>query len=116
MKIHVQSQGFTLTNAIREHAEHRLNLALTRSSEHIKRVEMRLSDINGPRGGADKRCSIVVELESMPDVVIEDIETDLYVAIDRAADRASLSVGRSIERKRGHVTDPRSAFAPPETD
>ena len=116
MQIRIQSQGFTLTNAIREHAEQRLHLSLTRSSEHIRRVEMHLSDINGPRGGADKRCSILVELESMPDVVIEDIETDLYVAIDRAADRASQSVGRSIERKRGHATDPRPAVTPPETD
>lgn len=116
MQIHIQSQGFTLTEALREHAERRLRYGLTRGSDHIRRVEMRLSDINGPRGGADKRCSIVVALESLPDVVIEDIENDLYVAIDRAADRAGRSVTRCLERKRKHVANPRTDLSPPEAD
>jgi putative sigma-54 modulation protein len=83
---------------LREHAEHRLRFGLTHASDHIRRVEIRLSDINGPCGGADKRCSIVVTLESFPEVVIVDIENDLYVAIARAADRASRSVARRLER------------------
>ena len=37
---------------------------------------MRLSDINGPRGGADKRCHLQVVLAGLPDVVVEDIEAD----------------------------------------
>jgi ribosomal subunit interface protein len=107
MQIHIQSQGFTLTDALRDHAEYRLRCGLTHASDHIRRVGMRLSDINGPRGGADKRCSIVVALESLPEVVIEDVESDLYMAIDRAADRASRSVTRCLERKREHVAGQR---------
>ena len=106
MQIHIQSQDFALTEALREHAERRLRFGLTRGSDHIRRVEMRLSDINGPRGGADKRCSIVVTLESLPEVVIEDIESDLYVAIDRAADRSSRAVARCLERRRAHLDLP----------
>ncbi|MDP3482877.1 MAG: ribosome-associated translation inhibitor RaiA [Sulfuricella sp.] len=116
MQIHIQSQSFTLTDALREHAEHRLRFGLSHASDHIRRVEVRLSDINGPRGGADKRCSIVVALESLPDVVIEDIENDLYVAIDRAADRASRSVARCLERKREHVAGSRQDLSPPQAD
>lgn len=107
MQIHIQSQGFPLTDALREHAEHRLRFGLTHASDHIRRVEMRLSDINGPRGGADKRCSIVVTLGNLPEVVIEDVENDLYVAIDRAADRVSRSVARCLERKREQVAGQR---------
>ncbi|HUX63481.1 HPF/RaiA family ribosome-associated protein [Sulfuricella sp.] len=116
MQIHIQSQGFTLTDALRDHAEYRLRFGLTHASDHIRRVEMRLSDINGPRGGADKRCSIVVALESLPDVVIEDVESDLYVAIDRAADRASRSVARCLDRKREHVAGQRPYLFSPEAD
>ena len=32
--------------------------------------------------------------------MIEDTETDVYVAIDRAADRAGRSVARRLERQR----------------
>jgi putative sigma-54 modulation protein len=37
-----------------------------------------------------------------PDVVIEDTESDLYVAIDRAVERIERSVARRLERQREH--------------
>ena len=40
-----------------------------------------------------------------PNVVIEDTEADLYVAIDRAADRAERAVTRRLERLREHHHD-----------
>jgi ribosome hibernation promoting factor len=99
MQIDIQARNFSLTDALRDHAERRLRLALTSCDEHIQRVVMRLSDINGPRGGEDKRCHLQLVLAGLPDVVIEDIEADLYVAIDRAADRAGRTVVRRIGRQ-----------------
>ena len=97
MQINIQARNFSLTDALRSHAERRLRFALTCCDNHIRRVVMRLSDINGPRGGADKRCHLQVVLAGLPDVVIEDTEADLYIAIDRATDRA----GRTVVRKTG---------------
>lgn len=99
MKIDIQVHDFTLTEALHNHSERRLSFALSCCDDHIKRIEMRLSDINGPRGGADKRCHLRVLLNGLPDVLIEDIEADLYVAIDRACDRAGRTVIRKIERQ-----------------
>lgn len=99
MQIDIQARQFTLTEALRSHAERRLRFALTCCDDHIQRIVMRLSDINGPRGGADKRCHLQIVLNGLPDVVIEDIEADMYVAIDRAVDRAGRSVVRKIERQ-----------------
>lgn len=99
MQIDIQARDFSLTDALRSHAERRLRFALTRCDNRIQRIVMRLSDINGPRGGADKRCHLQVVLAGLPDVVIEDIEADLYVAIDRAADRAGRTLVRKIDRQ-----------------
>ncbi|MFQ5642411.1 MAG: HPF/RaiA family ribosome-associated protein [Thiogranum sp.] len=99
MQIDIQALNFPLTDALRSHAERRLRFALFCCDEHIQRVAMRLSDINGPRGGEDKRCHLQVVLAGMPDVVIEDIEADLYVAITRAVDRAGRTVVRKIGRQ-----------------
>lgn len=88
MQIDIQSQGFTLTASLRDYIKKRLAISLNHGGEYIARVTVRLSDINGPRGGADKRCFVEARLKQLPAVVIEDIETDLYVAIDRAAERA----------------------------
>ena len=100
MQIDIQARNFSLTDALRSHAERRLRFALTCCDDHIQRVVVRLSDINGPRGGADKRCHLQVVLAGLPDVVIEDTEADLYVAIDRATDRAGRTVGRRLARQR----------------
>jgi len=100
MQIDIQARQFSLTDALRSHAERRLRFALTCCDDHIQRVAMRLSDINGPRGGADKRCHLQVVMAGLPDVVIEDTEADLYVAIDRATDRAGRTIGRRLARQR----------------
>ena len=103
MQIDIQTLGFTLTNALREHTHSRLGFALAHGAETIDRVTVRLSDINGPRGGADKRCHIHVAVAHQADVVIEDIQADLYVAIDRATDRAGRALARQIERQRSRT-------------
>jgi len=99
MQIDIQARSFSLTDSLRNHAERRLRFALSCCDGHIQRVVMRLSDINGPRGGADKRCHLRLVLGGLPDVLIEDIETDLYVAIDRATDRAGRTLLRKIGRQ-----------------
>lgn len=100
MKIDIQARKFSLTKALQSHAERRIRTALTCANEQIQRVVIRLSDINGPRGGADKCCHIQVVLSGLPDVVIEDVEADMYVAIDRAADRAGRTVVRKLDRQK----------------
>jgi putative sigma-54 modulation protein len=100
MHIDIQARDFSLTNALSSHVKRRLGFALSSRDIHIQRVLVRLSDTNGPRGGADKCCHIQVVLPQLPDVVIEDTEVDLYAAIDRAADRAGRTVGRRLARQR----------------
>ncbi|MGK0440829.1 MAG: ribosomal subunit interface protein [Pseudohongiellaceae bacterium] len=100
MQINIHARNFILTDAIRTYITRRLAYALSSRDEHIQRINVRLSDINGPRGGADKRFQIQVVLDQLSDVVIEDTEVDLYVAIDRAVDRASRTVDRKLNRHR----------------
>ncbi len=100
MQINIQAKSFSLTSALNCHIQRRLRFALTSSANRIQRVMVRLSDINGPRGGADKRCHIQIVLDGMPDVVIEDTKTDLYAAISRATSRAGRAVARLLRRRR----------------
>jgi ribosome-associated translation inhibitor RaiA len=75
----------------------------------MRKLHVSLSDINGPRGGRDKRCKIQVQLAGGKDVLIEDTEADLYHAIDRAAERADRAVVRRVEHLREF---PRVRLAP----
>jgi ribosomal subunit interface protein len=100
MQIDLQARNFSLTDALRSHVIRRLDSALSTREVYIQRVSVRLSDINGPRGGKDKRCHIQVVMPQLPDVVIEDTDEDMYNAIDGAADRAGRTVGRRLSRQR----------------
>lgn len=100
MQTVIQALNFTLTSALRGYVKRRIGFALSTREDHIQRISVRLSDINGPRGGKDKRCHIQVVIPHMADVVIEDTEEDLYAAIDRAVDRAGRTVGRRLSRYR----------------
>jgi putative sigma-54 modulation protein len=114
MRIDLQARGFDLTQGLREHAERRLQFALGWADRNVRSVSVRLSDVNGPRGGNDKRCQIKIPLAGGPAVVIEDARKDLYVAIDRAAERTERTLARRLGRLREHRPtrpNPRNASA-----
>lgn len=98
MQLNIQARGFKLTESLRSLAERRLRFALGSTSDRVRSIVMRLADENGPRGGVDKRCMIRARLAGASPVVIEQQETDLYVAMDRAADRAGRSVSRQLKK------------------
>lgn len=100
MHIDIHTHGFSLTPGLREYVGKRLAYALSHGDDSITRLTVRLSDINGPRGGDDKRCLIEARLKQVPAVVVEDVEADLYVAIDRAAERAGRALARRLARSR----------------
>ena len=100
MQIVIHALDFSLTDALRRHADRRLRSALTGYDDHIQRVEMRLSGYSGGRGGVDKCCHMRVLLAGLPDVVVEDVEPDLYVAISRAVHRAGRTIRRRLVRRR----------------
>jgi ribosomal subunit interface protein len=102
MHLDIQTSGFSLTDSIRDYTKLRMQFALHRNDKYITRVQVRLADINGPRGGIDKRCQIDLSLAGQNDILIEDIETNLYVAIDRAADRCARTLARKLNRAREH--------------
>lgn len=102
----IQTQDIELTDALRDYTNKRLAYALSHSADHIQRVQVRLMDVNGPRGGVDKSCQVAVHLKRLSPVLVEDIETDLYVAIDRAVERMGRTLARRLSKQRRFVASP----------
>lgn len=98
MQINVQSHGFGLTDSLRAQTERRVRFALGARGDRVHTVSIRLGDDNGPRGGVDKRCTVRVHLAGMAPVIVAQQDTDLYAAIDMAADRAGHAVARRLKR------------------
>jgi putative sigma-54 modulation protein len=102
VRIHVVGRSVEIDDSLRGFVEHRVLLALGRLSPGIHCAIVRLYDINGPRGGMDKKCRIQVRLRSRNSLVVEHTDSNLYAAISRAADRAGRAVVHAKERSSGH--------------
>jgi len=100
MQITIHARDINVDAGLREHVQRRLHFALGWAEQHVGRVSVVLSDLNGPRGGADKCCRLRCALPGTPEMVIEDTQADLATAIDRVADRAGRTLARRLARQR----------------
>jgi hypothetical protein len=81
---------------VRPLAVDRVRFALRRLSWLVPRVRVRLSDVNGPRGGVDKRCRI--EVDGAAPVHVTALARDWRGAIDQAVARAARALLRAWRR------------------
>jgi putative sigma-54 modulation protein len=99
MRLTVRALGFSLTPAMRDRAIRRVQTALGRFASRLGRIHVRLSDVNGPRGGNDKRCHVHMVVPGGREISVHELHTDLYAAIDLAMARAAESMSRALGRK-----------------
>ena len=99
MKLSISGKNIKVDDAMKEHIDRRIRFALSRFSPRISRVSVTVEDVNGPRGGIDKRCRILVKLDRMEELQVEITDADVYAAVDAAADRVGRSVQRKLDRR-----------------
>ena len=75
----------------------RANVTLDRVATRIRFVSVRFEDLNGPRGGIDKRCTVeaVGEFGSL---VASVKSRNYYAAADRALGKLERGVVRALDR------------------
>ncbi len=81
-------------------ATSRAESALGRLTDQVRSVVLRLSDVNGPKGGLDRRCVAEVQLVNGQRLVTHDLGTDWGGAVGQAMDRAAAKVKRLASRRR----------------
>jgi hypothetical protein len=96
VQIDIRARGFSLSLALRTLAEQRLRLAFGSTGGRGLRVGMRLAERSASGGRSEVYCRVRALVPGADPVVIEQHESDLLVAIDRAADRAGRAVSRLL--------------------
>jgi hypothetical protein len=76
----------------------KVHFALRRLSNLVPRAKVQFSDVNGPRGGIDKRCQVELKTESVGTVVIASLARDWRTALDRSLSRATRVLTRTVQR------------------
>ncbi len=96
----LKDQGVRRPQDLPHHIERRLRFALSRFGSRIGKVFVFLQDHNGPKGGIDKLCRILVKTHGCGVVVAAVADSDWAVAVDRATTRIGQAVGRQVDRIR----------------
>lgn len=70
-----------------------------RICDHIESIKVTIDDINGPKGGKDKHCRVVIHSKGIPAIVITDNQSSVMSAVNIALSRARTSLLRKVKRK-----------------
>lgn len=98
---------------MRDLSVERVRFALRRLTALVPRAKVLLSDVNGPRGGLDKRCQIELKTDNAGTVVIASLGRDWRAALDRSLIRATRVLTRKLHR---HQKPTRGRDAKPALD
>ncbi len=104
MKIQVNTDGSIAGNdALTQQIEADVSAALERYGDRLTRVELHLSDENGPKAGhgVDKRCMIEARPAGLQPVAV----TEHADTIERACQGATRKLRRLLDTTFGRIAD-----------
>lgn len=98
----ILTHRLAIDSSMHSYILHRLRLALDRTLSKIGAITVRLSDENGPKGGADKSVQVKLIVPGQEAVIVHERGSDLRSVVDRAIHRAAQTVQR-VNAKRQKV-------------
>ena len=96
---------------LRELAVRRVRFVMRRLTWLVPRATVHMADVNGPRGGVDKRCRVEFKTETGTAVVVTAMARDWRCALDTALARAARALLRLWRRDRQPLAASRRAIA-----
>jgi len=100
MQVEIIHRNVRVTTEQKEWIDRRMHFALGRFAGRVRHASIIFSDINGSRGGVDKKCRLVVTLNPQGEIVLEEVATNIEAALSMIADRASRTVARQLDRQK----------------
>jgi len=104
MQTVIHSNDFALTGALDSFIRSHTRKSMRVCSDQIQRVVIRLKDINGPKGGDDKECSVEVQVANFSPIVVRKRSSDAYASIRTALGQASRTTLRQLGKRHSSKT------------
>ena len=101
MVLRIHGHHLEVSDTLDAHITDRFKSALDQLDHMVTEINVRLEDVNGPKGGVDKKCHATVHLRAGGTVVVEETHADIYAAVSVVADRCKNVVSRKVEKIRG---------------
>ena len=102
MNINLQARDFHLTDSLESQIRQKMKNILNRFDQKIRMARVVLSDINGPKGGKDKRCTIKIEVHNFKTIVVDEVTENMYESISRCSQRAKRAIDKLFNKNRAN--------------
>jgi putative sigma-54 modulation protein len=99
VRILIHPRTITADAALRSQVAEVVEAGLGSLLSRLQWVDAYLTDVNGPRGGPDKRCRVVAHVATGP-IVVEQIGRDPVVVAAKAAARCRRLILARLKRNR----------------
>jgi len=96
MVLTIHARDFMLSAALKAHIHEKMQSIKQRYGHKISVADVRLFDVNGPKGGDDMRCRIVLKPRGNNEIVVQDTSANMYEAINRCTHRIKRHIERSL--------------------
>lgn len=109
MKIRIENE--TEQRIPRQHVLTRMTQALGRMDPGAVTVRVTFSDVNGPKGGRDIRCALLVSVPGRPPIEAEHAQTTARLAFDEAYARVLRQLEHVRDRRQEASRHPKKYYA-----
>ena len=100
MEVQILDRNVGITSGQRENIDRCLQFAFDRFDSHVRSIDITLTDVNGPRGGEDVQCRMMIGLLQERAIVVEGKGVSVEAIVAETADRAVIAVSRRLDRLR----------------
>jgi hypothetical protein len=97
MKMRLAARGIDLSGEMKDYIRRHVHFSLGRFAGKIRSLSIQLADVNGPRGGVDKRCDIRVDVGLRQQVIVRERQANIHAAVTFALERAERAVQRQLK-------------------
>lgn len=98
MQIQVQTHDVEHTDELEAFVREKVEEALEHFAEQLTRVEVHLSDENGPKGGADKSCRMEGRPKGLDPITVEHRSDNVHGAIREASGKLKRAIRHQLGR------------------
>ena len=99
MEIRMVHRGLVLDETLQDFIRKRAHAIFSRLSHRVRAVRIQLEDMNGPRGGMDKRCVVLVTGDRGETCTVDVRDTRIRAAAGTALRIAARAVVRALQRE-----------------
>lgn len=99
MKLSLTLKGVEKTPGFDRLLQRKLHYAFDQFGHLVQQVALAVEDLNGPKGGVDKRCRVAISVPRHPSVVVEGRGEAVLAVVSDAIDRAAQALARLRDRR-----------------